>query len=198
MPLYVVFLVSFAQLADAQVRLVVQDESELWIDGSSSINTFTCKANIISGFGDVHDKVSTRTGADVAEVTVPVGRFDCGNQRMNEDFYHALKAEDYPYIQFQLIDAAPAAKDPVTGTESMHLYVAGHLSIAGTARTIQVTVQGKQLSNGMYQATGKIPLKMSDFGIDPPTAIFGLIQANDKITVHFNLIAAAKEQHFTG
>jgi hypothetical protein len=71
------------------------------------------------------------------------------------------------------------------------------LTIAGTERLVSLTVQGQQRANGAYQATGSLPLLMSDFGIDPPTAMLGLIKAHDEITVRFKLIATAQERHYT-
>jgi hypothetical protein len=58
-------------------------------------------------------------------------------------------------------------------------------------------VQGQQRADGTYQATGSLPLLMSDFGIDPPTAMFGLIKVHDQITVRFKLIATPQERQNT-
>lgn len=195
-PCLVLMLVS-AQPVAAQIQLELLDESELRIDGSSTVNSFTCNARFVSGNASLHAIGANRQGTDSAQVRVPVNRFDCGKERMNADFYEAMKADAFPYILFELIDAE-LVEGKAESSDLRLLYAAGNLSIAGTTRTIQISVRGKQLAEDLYQASGNIQLKMSDFGIDPPTALFGLIKADDKITVHFDLVAATKHQDFTG
>jgi polyisoprenoid-binding protein YceI len=182
-------LLSGAQRATAQVRLTLDDESQLWIEGSSSVNTFTCDAGTIDGTGFFETQTSPGSREAIAEVTVPVRQFDCGKSRMNQDLYDALKAEAHPQIRFRLSKAELAAPATDTGAYPLPLHVTGKLTIAGAERPVTLAVQGQQQPNGTYRATGSLPLLMSDFGIDPPTALLGLIKAHDKITVRFNLIA---------
>lgn len=180
-------LLSGAQRATSQIRLTLADESQLWIEGSSSVNTFTCEAGTIDGTG-LFETQATHSEA-VAEVVVPVRQFDCGKSRMNQDLYDALKAETYPQIRFRLSKAELAAPATDTGAYPLPLRVTGRLTIAGAERPVTLAVQGHQQANGTYRATGSLPLLMSDFGVDPPTALLGLVKAHDAITVHFNLVA---------
>jgi hypothetical protein len=41
------------------------------------------------------------------------------------------------------------------------------------------------------KASGAIPLLMTDFGITPPTGLFGLIRSRNEITVRFELMVSA-------
>lgn len=182
-------LLSGAQMATSQIRLRLAEESQLWIEGSSSVNTFTCDAGTIDGTGFLETEASPDSREAVAELTVPVQQFDCGKSRMNQDLYDALKAKTYPQIRFRLSKAELAAPTTDTGAYPLPLRVTGRLTIAGEERPVTLAVQGHQQPNGTYQATGSLPLLMSDFGVDPPTALLGLIKAHDAITVHFNLIA---------
>lgn len=48
-------------------------------------------------------------------------------------------------------------------------------------------VHGEVTASGVVRATGTVPFRMTDFGIKPPTAFFGLLKARDDVTVRFDL-----------
>ncbi|MGH9361260.1 MAG: hypothetical protein ACRD2T_05030, partial [Thermoanaerobaculia bacterium] len=53
---------------------------------------------------------------------------------------------------------------------------------------------GERLGLGRYRITGALELKMTDFGIQPPTALMGLIRAGDGLRVRFDLRLALAEE----
>ena len=38
-----------------------------------------------------------------------------------------------------------------------------------------------------FQVKGEVPLKMSDFGIDPPTAMMGTLKTGNEVVIKYNL-----------
>ena len=40
----------------------------------------------------------------------------------------------------------------------------------------------------VIRAEGELPLLMTDFGVKPPTAMFGTLRTDNKITVKFSLL----------
>jgi polyisoprenoid-binding protein YceI len=48
------------------------------------------------------------------------------------------------------------------------------------------------LPNGTVNATGMVPIKMTDFGIKPPTAMFGTLRTGDEVKVNFALTVGPK------
>ena len=60
--------------------------------------------------------------------------------------------------------------------------------MAGTSKEIEVTVNIQETDTGGLVLQGSKALKMSDFGITPPSALFGQIQTDDAITVHFEFV----------
>jgi len=168
----------------AQTHATLLDDSRLWIDGSTSVNTFTCEAGDLAGDALFYEADSLGAGLSDAEVAIPVSEFDCGKARMNRDLHEALKAEDHPLIRFRLTDLMPAED---AGNRKFR--VRGMMDIAGESRSVQLDLDGERLSDNTWRATGGVALRMSDFGIDPPTALLGLIQAHDDISVRFDLRA---------
>ncbi|MDX1545740.1 MAG: YceI family protein, partial [Rhodothermales bacterium] len=101
--------------------------------------------------------------------------------------------EAHPEIRFRLTGIVLEA--PADGAD-YRLRVSGRLALAGAERSVSLPVQAHRRADGTYRASGHLPLVMSDFGIDPPTAVLGLVRAHDRITVRFDLVAAARTPVF--
>jgi hypothetical protein len=182
-------LVGGAATAQGQYR--VEPASQFWIDGTSTVNAFTCAADEVVGFGSVEAPTAadpTHAGLD-AEVVIPVRAFDCGVRQMNRDMYEALKGQAHPAIRFALDRAELLPAPPYAEWAPVRVW--GTLTLAGERRPVAVTAQGKRLRDGLVRIQGRHALRMTDFDIDPPSGLLGLVRAHDDIVVRFDLIAAA-------
>lgn len=180
---------------------VVKEASSFRIEGTSTVNSFTCRTGEVDGrarlSGDPLRTVAEESRpTPMAQVAVPAGSFDCGKSRMNKDFYEALKAEAYPTIRYELHDA-----QLISGVQAVRgkadagpikIAADGMLTIAGEQRPVHVVAEGQSLGEGLYRLTGSVPLRMTDFGVEPPTALLGLVKAHDDIEVHFEIVAACE------
>jgi hypothetical protein len=172
-------------------QITVMHGSTLRIDGTSSVNSFTCVAENVDGQGRLGTTTPARLASleerqPQAKLTVPVQTLDCGKERMNEDLYEAMEASEHPMIRYQLDEAKILER---IGNNEYRLRTRGRLSLAGEERSIEMTVIGTRIGEGRYAVKGSKEMLMSDFGIDPPTALLGLIKAHDEIEVHFDLVA---------
>ena len=75
----------------------------------------------------------------------------------------------------------------VTSNDGSKLSTNGNLTLAGVTRQIQMDVNVEETSEGI-RYTGSVPLKMSDFEIRPPTAMFGALRTGDEVTVGFDVV----------
>lgn len=164
----------------ARAQPVLLPDSKLWIEGTSTLDTFRCHAQTLTVEGP-----SGRGGKGM--LRVPVGDFNCGNRVMNRDLARALRAEDHPVIRFELTDvyAVPALRDKVFGP----LAAGGRLTVAGATRTVMVEGTLYALGEERYRLVGRLPLRMTDYGVDPPSALLGLVRARDRFVVYFDLEA---------
>ena len=166
------------------VRATLLEGSAIEIDGTSTVNSFTCKSDALDGWGRLAgygDAVQTEV-----RLIVPVRSFDCGKRRMNQDMFQAMQGAQHPAIEFELVQVTNLG---ATAT-GQRLRVEGILRLAGVRRPISFVAEGHQTSAGRMHVRGELPLLMSDFGIDPPSALMGLVQAHDRIEIRFNLMAA--------
>lgn len=176
----------------AQAQYTVRPASQFWIDGTSTVNSFTCAASAIAGFGSV-EEVSAREADLRAEVVIPVRAFDCGVRQMNSDLYEALKGKAFPAVRFALRRAEVLRAE--AGSDWTQVRVWGTITLAGEQRPVTVTAQGRRLADGRVRVQGRHALRMTDFNIEPPTGLLGLVRAHDDIVVRFDLVADTMGTH---
>ena len=185
-------LCTVAGSARAQsIRLAVAPESKLWIEGGSNLHGWSCKASSIDAMIEVDEaflKSTSPTLLKKVQVKVPVRNLKCGHGGMDNNLYKALKADDTPEISYIL-----ATFDVVRGTsDSFTVKSVGTLTIAGTEKTVNMDVTSSKLGDGSIRADGELPLLMTDFGVKPPTAMFGTLRTDNRITVKFSLLVGSQ------
>ncbi len=67
--------------------------------------------------------------------------------------------------------------------------VEGDLTIRGISRPVLLRVTLKPETNGHLQIAGRSTVKMTDYGLRPPSAAFGMIGTKDEMVVSFDLKA---------
>jgi polyisoprenoid-binding protein YceI len=125
------------------------------------------------------------------KVDIKVDSIECGKRKMNQDLQKALQAEKYPEITF-LFQEAELLSEPENQDDGFELEVRGLLTVAGTTKEISFTTIAYYIDPGRVRARGGTTINMTDFGVDPPTALMGLIRANEELTVNFDLIATPR------
>jgi len=114
---------------------------------------------------------------------VPVDSMDGGRgSSMNTKIFDAFQSSKHPFVQYK-------QNQPATLTETSEQGVftitsTGTLSMAGTDKSITLNCSAT-IKNDILVITGSKDLKMSDFGMEPPTAMFGQIVTNDDVVVSF-------------
>jgi polyisoprenoid-binding protein YceI len=98
---------------------------------------------------------------------------------MNRNTYKALKSDTHPDIIFS-IETPIKAGSPETTISAQ-----GFLSIAGVTKPITMQVKVSMQMQGNLTFEGSQTIKMTDYGITPPTALFGTLKTGDEITINF-------------
>ena len=172
----------------ANELLVLQPQSRLWIDGTSTIRSFSCKAGEVnavveaSGANAISTLLTGDKGVKTVRVTVPANRMDCGNGTMNDHMKKALKVTESPTITFTLTDYDVTRNaDGITGT------ITGTLDLGGVTKSISFEATGKP-EGGMLRVDGAYDLRMTDYGLKPPSLMFGRIKVRENVKVNFDLL----------
>lgn len=100
---------------------------------------------------------------------------------MDNKTWEAFQYSKFPSVFFALTSEKI---DPVTRIAEL----SGNLTMAGTTKRIALSVSYKVLQNGELQITGSKKIKMTDFNMEPPTAMLGSIEVGDEVTITFDLV----------
>ncbi len=185
-------LFCFAGYHFETVGFVIEPKSRLFISGTSNVNSFDCE------YRDQFKQSQVRVGVDGTSQTllfddllllVPAKGLDCDNSKMNNDLCEALQAGRYPYIKVKIHSATLSAGTVwQQGTTAM-ASASATITITNTSRNVSLPVRVTRLDNNRYWFVCRKQLRMTDFGVEPPSVMMGLIRVRDNITINFDMYA---------
>ena len=207
---------SFPLLTEAAdlARFVIHPESELELRGRATLRSWRFESHQVEGSVELEASLEDldtlidqsiqmiRTGADVnlrdldlasgpprIQVTIPVSSLTSGNSRMTRDMFRALKKDQFPTIEYEFsrLIGISLQQGADTSVTCFKLKTEGTLEIAGTRKVIIINVTATRHKKDHFKLFGQKRLKMTDFGITPPSAFFGLIRAHDPLDIVFDL-----------
>lgn len=187
-----VFLVLFPVLCFGQnstfnkVDLV---SSIFVIRGTTNVNKFACEINQTYENEQMVVR-SVRTGRVVEfgglKLCYPVNGFQCAIKAMSRDLQQTLKGDEYPCLFMEInkiiIDEGNDA------IENLKVESEVTITLAGT--TVKMIIAEGQVVNHSENSLtlfGNKVLKMTDFGIEPPTKFLGLVQVTNDLDVTFEI-----------
>lgn len=181
--------------ADAQphrpavTRISVRSDSRLWLEGSSNVRDWTCRATAMEATIEVSDADRGAVGVvNGVSVKVPVRMLKCGDRHMEQHMYSALKSTDaQPGYIYASIDQIP--QSVTTGQKTV---AEAKLTIAGVENTVKMTVTSDLMPDGTRRARGTVPMRMTDFGIKPPRPWGGLLRCDDDVLIQFEIFIPAQ------
>jgi polyisoprenoid-binding protein YceI len=167
-------------------RLALTPDSKLWIEGTSTIHDWTCEVGSFTGNIEIVREGNTLQSISAVDLAVPVTAIECHNKTMVKKAQQALKAETSPTIQFALNSATiqPAASG------SFAVQALGRLTLAGVTHEVTMTLNAKSDSSG-FRFEGQVPIQMSQYNVDPPTAMLGTLKTGNEVVVHFNVLGTS-------
>lgn len=105
-------------------------------------------------------------------------------ESMDEKIYEALKAEDNPKIIYKLTSVGGIVKT----ASGFDITTKGTLNIAGTTKPCDMLVKSKISANGDVEFTGSEKVKLTEYGMERPSAMMGVIKCGDDIMISFTII----------
>lgn len=183
--------------------------SRLILDGSSNVTDWRCSGTTLDAeltvaapIGKInavmdriedgnigvwmHDPAAGRFPAPKFRLRVPVSSLRCGNPMMERDMSRALKADVYPSIEFQLTGLRGGVHHDID-RNTYSARIAGELVLAGSRREVELDIVASRTAPNRFRIRAELPLRMTDFGITPPTALFGMVKARNELVVRFDM-----------
>jgi polyisoprenoid-binding protein YceI len=182
------------QAQTGELALGTQPGSRMWVEGGSSVRSWSCDATLVEASVNGEAVPATASAKEVsaaakrATLTVPVAKLDCRNGTMNEHMRKALKADAHKEIHYRIDkwELTPRSDDEGTVTTS------GTLVMSGAEKPITVELTAKRTTAGTWQLQGSKTIRMTEWGIKPPTLMLGTMKVKDPVTVRFDLVLERK------
>lgn len=175
-------LVSAGTLS-AQMNYTLSNDHSFTIIGGSNLHAWSETANKVEGFSNITwnkggdwDLNTLNLKVDVQSIKSTEG------SQMNDKTYTALKSDQNPTITFIL--TSPIHSIQLVNGGSM-VTATGNLTIAGVTRLVDIQATVIADKTGKFIFQGSKQLKMTDYGIKLPTALFGVLKVTDNITIDF-------------
>jgi hypothetical protein len=181
------------QAQEGELKLGTQAGTRLWVEGGSSVRSWSCDATLVEASVTGAAVPAGASAKDVsaaarrAVLTIPVAKLDCRNGTMNEHMRKALKANANKSIEYRIAkwELTPRGDDEGTVATS------GTLVIAGTEKPIAVELAAKRAGQG-WQLKGSKTIRMTEWGVKPPSLMLGTMKVKDPVTVRFELVLEPK------
>ena len=173
----------------AVARLNLQPDSQLWVEGTSTVRDFKCSARTLdANIATTRADAATALYAGEKAVTtvsfrIPAAQLDCRNGQMNEHMMKALKAGANPTIAFDL-----AGYELATIDGKVRANLTGTLSLGGVTKPITLAADLVQETAGGVRVKGVYDLRMTEYGLKPPSLMMGTMKVNDLVKVNFDLL----------
>lgn len=176
-------------IASAQAPLTIE-KAKITIAGTSNVHDYTAttadaKVTRVQFGTDVAgatfwEEVQKPGGLAAFDLAIKADSLKSTKEGLDKNMYKALKTKEHALITFSLkrMEGEPGA-----------LKAIGILQIAGVER--EVTLPLKTVRKGDDLAvSGELDVLMTDYGIAPPKAMLGMVKADPKIKVTFDVLLA--------
>ncbi|MDB5232408.1 MAG: YceI family protein [Chitinophagaceae bacterium] len=158
---------------------------DIRLNGTSNVHDWEMKA--VKGTSQVSfviDNKNNITGVSKLSFILPAKSLKSDHTGMDNNTYKALKTDNNPNLSFLL---SSATVTPASGN-SYQLNCTGRLTIAGTTKEISLVAIAKyNASDKSYIITGVKKMKMTDYNVSPPKALFGTIKTGDDISISYTM-----------
>jgi hypothetical protein len=179
------FIIAASLIIEGQPDYITLTKSTVTVNGTSNVHEWQSNAKNLSVAGNLAVEDGELTGIKSFKIVFPVKgiKSDKGSI-MDDKTWEALKAKSCPNITYSMTKLNSITKSG----SSYNLSTGGNLTIAGVTKYVTINATAKPLGGGQFQFTGNEKLKMTTYGIDPPTAMFGAMTTGDDIDIRFNIV----------
>jgi len=183
--------------ARAPVAITLGAGSELWLEGTSTMHPYESRSREVE-IGLERDRGASEparaadlmqlirsAGVHAVNVKVPVVSLRSHASGLDKNLRKAMKADQFPDVRFRLdhyrLDPNAEAQDTVA------IDADGSLTIAGQERPVQLKARAYPAETGVWLEGSEV-VRMSEYGIKPPTMMLGTLRVGDPVTVRYRLL----------
>ncbi|RZL47777.1 MAG: YceI family protein [Pedobacter sp.] len=171
-------------MAQNTYKIASEKSNVVKVLGSSNVHDWTMVAKDVEGTGvfkfnnsnDLVDLLSLK-------FTVVAKSLKSEKTSMDERTYKSLKADQFPKISYNLNVATVTTLQP----NKYAIQATGTLTIAGKTQNISMKVMATVNADRTISIHGSEKLKLTDYGIEPPSFMLGAMKVGNDLVIQFDL-----------
>lgn len=169
----------------------ISKNSKLEIKGNTNVNSFNClcmdeiepQPYIIENSVSRHKYYFKNTS-----MSIKINTLDCGNKLMNKDLRNSLNASKYPNIEIKLLEIKEDSCNPLRELKDwVKISAKTNIALNGISKEYTLDITAKKISDNKFRFISTKPILMSDFCVEPPTALMGMVKVQDEIKISLDL-----------
>lgn len=169
----------------AQESFYPAEESKMTIAGTSSLHDWESDVGQIDGTAQINITSGNQLTIENLSLSIPVTSIKSGKSSMDKNTYEALKEENHPEITFLMTDH--------TMNNGNQVQARGKLTIAGVTKEVNIKATYQMVGEDKINFTGTLPIDMTDYNIEPPTAVFGTIKTGKDVTIQYDILFSSNK-----
>ncbi|MCB0569580.1 MAG: YceI family protein [Phaeodactylibacter sp.] len=171
-------LLAISIRANAQETYVVKG-FKMSVSGTSTLHEWESDITKVDAKGNLTVENSELKALNSLSVTIPAKSIvSTKGKIMDNKTHEALKADKHPNITFSLSSAQ------ISG---LNVTANGKLTIAGVTKNVKLNAKGKLDASGNITFSGSKDIVLTDYGMEPPTALMGSIKVGGQVNVKYEL-----------
>lgn len=171
------------QQIQAQELKVNNASSKLTLFGTSNLHDWDMKAERMSGTATFKMEDGKLTGIDRLTFAVDVESLKSGKSGLDRNAYSALNSNSHKTINYTLSRVNSITE---RGNNMYSIQTTGNLRIAGETKQVSITFTARTSGNSVT-LSGKVPLNMTHYKVDPPRALMGTVRTAEDVTIDFEV-----------
>jgi polyisoprenoid-binding protein YceI len=181
-------MMGFVNLGNTQAIYKIQNDKvvTMKIEGTSTLKSWemdaksaTGKAQFVFKTGSDRELQSVKS----VEFNLEVKELQSDNNKLDQHAYKALKADEFKEIRYKL-SSSTLSPEKV----GFLLKTRGKLTIAGITKDIAMDIHISVNENNTIVSKGEYKLNMTDYDVEPPSFMLGLMNTGDAVTLSFEVI----------
>ena len=178
---FVVIVTLLMAVSTVWAQSKIETNPEITILGTSNIHDWKATSTtgkvswiVVFNFGHISQI------KDIQVIIPAVNLKSDKGKKMDKKMLEALKKEKFPDIKFSLDHVEKIT--PKNGKAT--IYTLGYLEIAGKKQLVELLLNAEKADNETIQIKLTKKIKMTEFDIELPSALFGMIKTDDEVTIH--------------
>ena len=178
------FLIFIALVAAMQVfsqNNFSLSASKIQLNGTSTLHDWS--ADVTKASGTANMSVTGNELVSIKSLNISMDAKSLKSSKgstMDKNMNKTLKTSEHPKITFVL----DKVKSIAPKGNNYEIKAEGKLTIAGTTKTISMTVSGQAKGND-FVFKGSQMVKMTDYNVEPPVMMLGTLKTADEVTINF-------------